>query len=103
MTRKKLNKLRAWLDELRRSSPKASEIQRVAKVLGRKKVKRGKEPTWESDTFPDLRPLSIPDHGGRELPTGTKYSILNQLEDDFSSWEQHIIERERLAKQAPRT
>ena len=98
MDRKKLYKLKAKLDETRRSSPKALKLQRLAKQLGRKKMKRGKEPTWENENFPELRPLSIPDHGGKELPTGTKYSILNQLEDDYIAWDEKLTEDERRQK-----
>jgi hypothetical protein len=90
MNRKKLNKARQKLAELRRSSPKAIEIQRLAKQLGRKKINRGKEPTWENEHFPHLRVLTIPDHGGRELPVGTKNSILIQLEDDVNCWDLRI-------------
>ena len=78
MNRKKLNKLRRTIEGLRRQSPKALEIQKVARQLGRKKVKRGKEPVWESLEFQNLRPLSIPDHGGRDLTPGVSRSILNQ-------------------------
>jgi hypothetical protein len=94
MNRKQLNKLRRAIDGLRRSSPKAIEIQKLAKQLGRKKVKRGKEPTWESREFQDLRPLSIPDHGGKDLSPGVKHSILNQLEDDLICWDERMIQRE---------
>jgi hypothetical protein len=90
MNRKKLDKLRRTIEGLRRQSPKALEVQKIAKQLGRKKVKRGKEPVWESLEFNHLRPLSIPDHGGRDLTPGVLHSILNQLEDDLTSWDERI-------------
>jgi hypothetical protein len=97
MTRNKLKKLRQKLAGLRGSSPKADELEKLAAQLGRRKVNRGKEPTWESDDFLDLRPLSIPHHGGKDLAPGTKRSILNQLEDDLISWDERLTEEE-LAK-----
>jgi len=63
--------------------------------LGRKKVNRGKEPMYENDAFPHLRPLSIPNHKGRDLPLGTKNSILTQLEDDQAAWEEALFRQER--------
>jgi len=95
MTRAKLKKLSATLDQLRRGPQRAAALQSLAKRLGRAKVKRGKEPTWESAIFGHLRPLSIPDHGGgRDLAPGTQASILNQLEDDLYAWEQKLDEEE---------
>ena len=101
MNRKKLKKLGQRLAELRRASPKAIALQRLAKQLGRRKVRRGKEPTWENDHFLELRPLSIPDHGGKELPSGTKHSILNQLEDDLTSWDERLAAQEASGVRVP--
>jgi hypothetical protein len=98
MNRKKLDKLRRTIEGLRCQSPKALEIQKVARQLGRKKVKRGKEPVWESLEFQNLRPLSIPDHGGRDLTPGVSRSILNQLEDDLISWDERIAHQERTVR-----
>jgi hypothetical protein len=98
MNRKRLSKLRRVLEGLRRQSPKALEIQKVAKQLGRKKVKRGKEPVWESLEFQSLRPLSIPDHGGRDLSPGVLHSIVNQLEDDLNSWDERLAEQDRTQR-----
>ena len=98
MNRKKLNKLWRTVEGLRRLSPKALEIQKVAKQLGRKLVKRGKEPVWESLEFQSLRPLSIPDRGGRDLTPGVKHSILNQLEDDLTSWDERITQQEQTVR-----
>ena len=94
MTRNKLNKLRRELNEMRRSPQKAIALQSLAQRLGRKAVVRGKEPTWDSDVFMELRPLAIPDHGGKDMAIGTKNSILNQLEDDLNAWEEQIAQEE---------
>jgi hypothetical protein len=87
MKRRKLEKLRRELERKRLSPQKANALQKLALRLGRRKVKRGKEPTWESD-LPGCYPFPIPDHGGKDLPPGTRNSILNQLEDqDIAAWE----------------
>jgi hypothetical protein len=90
MNSKKLDKLRRELAQCRRSPQKANDLQSLAKRLGRKLVKRGKEPMWESVEFAELYPLAIPDHGGRDLAVGTKNSILDQLEEDILAWEERI-------------
>jgi len=51
---------------------------------------------WVSTEFPKLPPLSIPDHGGKDYPPGTRKSILNQLEDDITAWDERIAVIERL-------
>ena len=76
---------------MRRSPQKAKDLESVATRLGRYKHNRGKEPMWMSGQF-TLPPLAIPHHGGRDVPTGTKNSILNQLEDDILEWEDWIEE-----------
>ena len=90
MNQNKIARLRRELERLRSTSVNALVIQRLAKKLGRKRVKRGKEPTWESEAFPNLRPLAIPDHGGKDLSPGVKNSVLNQLEDDLLAWDERI-------------
>ncbi len=57
-------------------------------------MKRGKEPTWQSLDFPDLRPLTIPDHGSADLSQGVKFSILNQLDDDVNAWDEKLSQEE---------
>ena len=79
---------------LRRTQARAADFQRLAKQLGRRPVKRGKEPTWESDEFPSLFVLTIPYHGGKDLAPGTKRSILNQLEQDVFAWEIRLDEED---------
>jgi hypothetical protein len=91
MNRKKLLKLRAELQSLRRTASPASRFERLAAQLGRKVGKGGKHPMWMSTEFP-LRPLSIPHHGGKDLPVGTRNSIIDQLEDDLACWEANLEE-----------
>jgi hypothetical protein len=93
MTRKRLAKLKRELAERRRSPQKARDLERLAQKLGRKKVKRGAEPMWESTEFSELFVLSIPHHGSRDLAIGTQNSILDQLEEDVVAWDARIDER----------
>lgn len=90
MNKKKLRQLKRKLVQMRRSPQRAIDLQKLAEGLGRTLVNRGKEPTWESPEFDELYPLSIPDHGGKDLAIGTKNSILDQLEDDILAWEIRI-------------
>jgi hypothetical protein len=92
MTRRKLRKLRAEVDALRVGQANARTLIALARKLGRKPFKRGKEPTYESVVSPQLRPLTIPKHGGRDLSPGTKDSILDALDDDFCYWELQLDE-----------
>jgi hypothetical protein len=89
MNARKPDKLRRQIAEMRRSPRQSVELERVAGQLGRKLVKRGKEPTWENENFPTLRPLSIPDHPG-DLANGTKNAILTQLDDDIIAWDDQL-------------
>ncbi len=77
----KLRRCEQKLAKLRRSVPSAKQLERLATSLGRKRVKIGKEPTWESMAFPNLRPVSIPRHSF--LSRFTAGSILGQLEEDI--------------------
>jgi hypothetical protein len=87
---KRIQKLRAQLEILRRQGGlKASQLESFARRLGRRRAKRGKEPTWVSDDFPDIRPVSIPSHRG-DLNRFTAGSILDQLEADLDRYEDHI-------------
>jgi hypothetical protein len=95
MTQKRLASLRRRVQALRRSQAKARELHQLALQLGRKRVNRGKHPMYESGVFRDLWPLSIPDHKGRDMPTGTKESILNQLEEDLDAWDAALSTQER--------
>jgi hypothetical protein len=95
MDRRGLEKLRREAERLRGTQAKATALQRLALRLGRKKVKRGKEPMYESEPFPRLPPLSIPMHKGRDMPTGTRNSILTQLEDDINEWDEALTKQRR--------
>ncbi len=66
---------------------KCTEMERLAKKLGRTRINRGKEPTWENLNFKTLRPLSIPHHPG-DLNPYTADSILDQLEEDLEKIEE---------------
>ncbi len=90
---KKLGKIRRQLAAMRLSPQRARALERLARQLGRKPAKRGTDPMWESAQF-SLFPLSIPHHGGRDLPVGTKNSILDQLEDDLLAWEEELSEED---------
>jgi hypothetical protein len=91
MDRKKLAKLRREMEALRRSQPKAAALVSFARKLGRKKVNRGKEPTYESEEFLDLSALTIPMHKGRDIPPGTRDSILDQLDEDLLRWDERLM------------
>ena len=93
MNAKKLGKIRNRLVEMRLSPQGARALEKLAGQLGRKSVKRGKEPMWESGDF-NLWPLAIPRHGGRDLSVGTKNSVLDQLEEDIFAWEEKLSEED---------
>lgn len=89
MNGKKLAKLRSELLQRRRSPQKASDLIPLAESLGRKRVSRGKEPTWESQVFP-LTPLSIPVHKGRDLSPRVRNIVLDALLEDVLCWEDRL-------------
>lgn len=95
MDRKALDKLRAELDGMKGVPQRGGDVAGLAERLGRKRVNRGKEPTFESDF--DIPPITIPMHGSKNLKAGTQRSILIQLEDDFIAWEQKFDYDERYA------
>jgi hypothetical protein len=98
MDRRKLEKLRFEFEAMKGSPQKGSDIASLAQRLGRKRVNRGKEPSFESDF--DIPVLTIPMHGSKDLKRGTQKNILMQLEDDFIAWEQKFDNDDRLAKVA---
>lgn len=88
MTKEKLEKFRQRIEGLRKSGGvKSSEVEAVAKALGRIRSQRGKEPTWISQVFSDLRPVSIPCHSS-DLNRFTKNNILDQLEIDLDRYQE---------------
>jgi len=93
MNREKLQKLRKWVEKLRKKGGIGnSELESLARALGRVRSKKGKHPTWVNKTFPDLRPLSIPHHGSKDLNRITANNILDQLELDINKFEEIIEE-----------
>jgi hypothetical protein len=100
MTRRKLERLQREHSALRRSPQRARALISLAQRLGRVRVNRGSEPTWESGEFDSLYPISIPMHGGRDLAPRTQKSILDALEDDLLKWEERVerLEEEEKAR-----
>jgi hypothetical protein len=98
MNRRKLDKLRRELAALRRSPQRAAALERLARKLGRRLVKRGKEPMWESVEFDHLFALAIPHHGGRDLAPKTQQSILDNLENDLFAWEERLGDDEEAGE-----
>ena len=94
MDRKRLEKVKGELEAMRRRMVKPAEMQAVAQQLGRKPVKRGKHPNWESEKFSALRPLSIPDHGKRDLSKTVRTCALKLLEQDIAAWEAWLDQHE---------
>jgi hypothetical protein len=89
MNRGRLDRIKRLLGQARRSQQKARDLETLARMVGRRQDRRGKEPTWVHDELP-VHPLSIPHHGGRDLRPGTRNSILNVLEDDVIAWEERL-------------
>lgn len=93
MDREKLDKLRKRVEELRKKGGIGySELESLARALGRVSSKRGKHQTWVNQIFDDLRPLSIPRHGSKDLNKYTANDILDQLELDIDKFEELIEE-----------
>jgi hypothetical protein len=91
MDLKKIQRLRSQIGRLRgRGGIKSAEIESLATRLGRKRAKTGKEPTWVSKVFPELRPVSIPSHP-RDLNRFTAGGILDQLEADLDRYEALLV------------
>ena len=94
MNRSKLEKIKREIRQLRRSPQKAVALERLAKRLGRKSVKRGKEPVWESQALDEVFAVAIPRHGTRDLAPGTQRNILDALEEDVLVWEERLPNEE---------
>lgn len=96
MTLKKLRRIIRKIEELRRRprSVRSSELERLAKSLGReRKKKQTGEPMYvakpESEALVETRAYAIPSHPGN-LPIGTALSILNSLEGDVFRWREWL-------------
>jgi hypothetical protein len=96
MDKKALDRLRAEFEAMRNVPQRGSDVASLAERLGRKRVNRGKEPTFESDF--DIPVLTIPMHGSKNLKKGTQKNIFIQLEDDFIAWELKFDHDERYAE-----
>jgi hypothetical protein len=98
MDAKKLARIRDDMAAARRKPQTQSDLAELATRLGRRRRtgRKGKHPTWITD-LEGLFPLSIPDGKGRDLPPGTRNSVLNQLEDDVAAWEAILQENENGA------
>jgi hypothetical protein len=99
MTKNKLAKLRRELKQLRdgKYSLKLSDLTGFAGKLGRTRdTSRGKEPTYVSLYFPELRPLSIPGH--KSVNAFTANAILDALEVDLNKLEAWVDEQEAKEK-----
>lgn len=94
MNRKKLDKIKREIAQARRSPQKARDLEGLARRLGRKEVKRGKEPVWENQDLEEVYPLAIPHHGNKDIPPGTRNNILNSLEDDVLGWEEKLSDED---------
>ena len=93
MNRRKLRQLRKRLQALRARARniESRELEKLARAIGRKRVGRGKEPTFISTLLPQSRPLSIPHHSAT-LKIGTASNILDQLEKDLDDLEELLTE-----------
>ena len=90
MTPAALAKIKLEISQLRGSSRKSVQLERVAERLGRKLATRGKHPTWQNGEFPGLISLSIPHHS-RDLPRKTVEDILDHLiNNDVLAWDQRL-------------
>jgi hypothetical protein len=95
MDLKKIQKLRSEFERLRGSGGiRDTELESLARRLGRRRANRGKEPTWVSEVFPDSRPVSIPSHPGN-LNRFTAGGILDQLERDLDRYEELLSSPEK--------
>ena len=92
-----VRRLRAELEALRarRRSLRSSEVVALAKRIGRKRVNRGKEPTYERTGW---LPLTIPGHSS-DLAIGTASNILDQLEEDIERLEAESQDQEEDANE----
>lgn len=93
MNKKKLKKAKQTLAALRArpNNIRSTELQRLAKSLGRRLFDRGHEPNYLSDLLPKSRPISIPNHPGA-MARFTAENILDQLEQDIFDLEELIEE-----------
>ena len=70
-------------------------LESIALALGRKRAKRGKEPTYESTLLGNVPVLTIPNHGARTVSPGVAKNVLGQLDQDVFWLEQKINEQNK--------
>jgi hypothetical protein len=99
MDERKLGRISQRHSKLRGASRKPRELESLAKALGRRLANRGKHPTWVSDPFQTLRPVSIPHHSKDILPRVVE-SILDGLEMDIWAWREELNKEKQKASVA---
>ena len=96
MNRNRLRKIERELIELSCAprGRKAGVFISLAQKLGRTRVNRGKEPTYERKIAPVFKfPLTIPSHPG-DLKVGTARNIIDALLNDVDEWKEWFGENE---------
>ncbi len=91
MNKKKLKKLVRRVRSLRQASANLSfsKLSSLAAKFERKRSDRGKEPTFVSTVFSDLRPITIPGHPGA-INRFTAEGILDQFDEDVIHWQNYL-------------
>jgi hypothetical protein len=93
MDAKKLSRIRDDIAAAQRKPQTQGDLADLAGRLGRTPRKgKSKHPLWVT-SLPGCGPLSIPCGKRRDLPTGTKKSVLDQLEGDLEVWEMILQEQ----------
>jgi hypothetical protein len=98
MNRSRLRKIERELIELSRAprGKKAAVFISVAQKLGRVRVNRGKEPTYERRIDPVFKfPLTIPNHPG-DMKPGTARSIIDVLLGDVDKWKEWLEQNDEV-------
>ena len=102
MNRSRLRKIERELIELSRAprGRKAGVFIGLAQKLGRIRVNRGKEPTYERKIDPVFKfPLTIPNHPG-DIKPGTARSIIDALLSDVDEWREWLEQNDETQPEA---
>ena len=96
MTPKKLRNIKEKIAAYRKkaSNLRHRDLERIALALGRKRVKRGKEPTYES-TLLETTVVTIPDHGTKTVSPGVAKNVLDVFEEDVFWLEEQLEEQKQ--------
>ena len=100
MNRSRLRKIEIELNELSHAprGKKAEVFISLAQRLGRTRVNRGKEPTYERRVDPVFKyPLTIPNHPG-DIRPGTARSIIDALMNDVDEWKEWLDRNDTQAE-----